>query len=826
MVLTVMILVVSLTFILIITWGIRDLKRDLVNSTRLEAKLIGEYCISPLIFGDSRGATEVLEKLRSIPAITQALLYNASDSLVTTYPYLSGESPSGEAIAAQPTRMPAVSDILLQDHIVISEPIVYKDVRYGTLVLYASTGLLKKQTTHLILFMAGIMLALLAAGYFLTSRLERIISGPIIRLTDFTNKISREWNFTLRIDREGDDEIGILFSRFNEMLEQIGLREAASREAEKEVRLSNEKLSLILENSPLGFLHYTSQGLITTINKGMTGLFGLNRKDLIHKNLHDTIGDREMKEAFQQSLRGEPATYSGYYTSTTTGISQYIRAIFTPLFSDEHLVIGGIGIFEDISEQKRNEKLQVEKEAAIFANKAKSIFLANMSHEIRTPLNAILGFSQLMEKDPGLSDDQRDNISTINSSGKHLLALINNILEMSKIEAGRVQLNPVTFHLKGLFEDVINLFRPKAREKNLYLQTDLADDLPSYLFADEGKIRQILINLLSNAIKFTNQGGIVVNTHALREGTDRIILHTEVSDTGAGIAPDEMEKVFASFEQTLSGKQSHTGTGLGLAISREYIRMMKGDITVISEHGKGSCFRFFLEAEPGGNLSFGEEHLPCITGLEPGQKRFKILVVDDKEPNRRLLVKLLSRIGFLVESAENGSEAVKLFQQWNPDLILMHMVMPVMDGFEAIRIIRSLPGGDQTCLVAVTASVFEEDKQHILAAGADEFIKKPFNDQEIYELIAKRLGVRFIVGTKERQEENQTKHAIPTRESISLLPEGTRKRLSQAIITGDLEHMERMIRILQVKYPDQADGLLLLVRSFNFDKLQELFDIT
>lgn len=820
LVLSVLILVVIITFTLVITWGVTDYRKDLENNTRLYAKVIGEYCISPLAFSDHEGAREMLLKIKSLPGISAAMLFNEEDSLIATH-------------ATQETNIQVSMDPdsarsgFQENYLMIVEPIRYQKIHYGTIILIASTDILKTQIRKYVILLIVIMLGLVLLSYILANWLQGFISKPVLKLTEFTNRISNEGDYTLRIQKEGNDEIGQLFDRFNEMLEQISLREQASLKAEKEIRISNEKLSLILDNSPLGFLHYDETGLITACNKGFEELFHLTKQELVGMNLNETIHDPEMLETFKKAIRGSRSVYSGFYTSSISGVSIYMRAIFSPLFSEGNQIIGGIGIMEDISEQKRIEKLQVEKEAAIFANKAKSIFLANMSHEIRTPMNAILGFSQLMEKDSTLTPDQRENISIINSSGEHLLGLINNVLEMSKIEAGRIQLNCTTFHIRALLEESGNLFRPKAEEKKLYLLVEIADNMPEYIQSDEGKIRQILINLLSNAVKFTHEGGIILRARIVSQQTDPMLLYIEVEDTGEGIAEDEMGRVFANFEQTSSGKQSHAGTGLGLAICKEYIHMMKGDITVESEPQKGSLFRFFIGiCEGSGDRRVLREQKELVIGIEPGQEEIRILVADDKEANRKLLVKLLAGVGFTVESASNGLEAIELYKTWRPDLILMDMIMPVLDGFEAIRRIRLLPEGKKVIIFAVTASVFEEDKQNILESGADEFIKKPFKEHEIFEKIAARLEVKFLfqspISGKEKPETLQP----VTLKMVEEIPGKLRAEIREAIINGDIELMEEKISGLRAHDPEMAVSLLSLVKKFNFDRLYQLFQIT
>ncbi len=819
LVLTVLVPVLTVTFILVIFWGIRDYRSDMKSSARLYARLISDYCITPLAFGDYQGAGEMLMKIRAIPSITEAILYNEHDSVVARYASVETLLSDG----ADPLQQ---KEGFYAQYLLTAEPVSHKKFNYGTLVLVTSLETLRTQTRSYILLMAGVMALILLVSYFLTNWLQSYISGPVLMLSEFTNRISREGNFQLRIEKVGSDEIGTLFDRFNEMLEQINLREVISRKAGQEMRLTNEKLNLILDNAPFGFMHYDHDGVITTLNKGHELLFDLKRETLLGKNLHQTIEDEEMRQAFLSSLDGTHSVYTGLYTSTTSGMSTYIRAIYTPLFSEEQKVIGGVGIFEDISEQKRIEKLQVEKEAAVFANKAKSVFLANMSHEIRTPLNAILGFAQLMSKDESLRPDQHENVSIINSSGEHLLALINNVLEMSKIEAGRIALNNNAFNIRGMIGDIINLFRTKTDEKKLYLHSRVSEEIPDYLFGDEGKIRQVLINLLGNAVKFTSEGGITVRVWTIDAPPDKLILNMEVEDTGVGIATEEMDKVFVYFEQTRSGVSSHSGTGLGLAICKEYVQMMNGDIEVTSIPGKGSGFHFFVETMECSEAP--AEHRmrhATVIGMEPGQGVIKVLVVDDKEPNRKLLTRMLTPVGFLIGDATNGEEAVEMFEHWHPDLILMDMVMPVMDGYDAIRTIRQMPGGKEVMIFSITASVFEEDKHNIFESGADEFIMKPFREEDIYQKITDRMGIRFIYRSEKKESSGTVAADILTAGVIAALPPEMAERTRKALLNGDIQVIEEEFSTLQVKDPMVKEALLNLLKNFDFDYLNRLFNV-
>ncbi len=369
-------------------------------------------------------------------------------------------------------------------------------------------------------------------------------------------------------------------------------------------------------------------------------------------------------------------------------------------------------------EKQQRHALETAKHHAEVANRAKSEFLANMSHELRTPLNAILGFSQLMERDSNLSFHQRDSLGIINRSGEHLLNLLNDVLEMSKIEAGQVDLSPTAFDLHLLLQTLQEMFQIRAKAKNLLLQFALAPDVPQYILSDEGKLRQILINLLGNAIKFTQLGSVTLKVINLNSQSDtskiRNLIFT-VTDTGWGIATAEIERIFEPFVQSTDEIQSEGGTGLGLAISRQFARLMGGDIKVTSKVGVGATFALELTVELAElsqlQASKNQPQLRAIA-LAPNQPNYRILVVDDKEANRELLVRFLNTVGFETRTATNGIEAIECWQDWQPHLIWMDMRMPVMNGYEATKRIKADSSPHRPVIIALTATAFEETSKN------------------------------------------------------------------------------------------------------------------
>lgn len=394
--------------------------------------------------------------------------------------------------------------------------------------------------------------------------------------------------------------------------------------------------------------------------------------------------------------------------------------------------------------EERTAELRSAKEAAEAANRAKSTFLSNMNHELRTPLSAILGYSELLKRDRALQPKQIEYLNIIGRSGDHLLELINSVLELSKIEAGRVSVDAVIFDLPLLLADLHAMFRIKAEAKNLCFVAPGTDGLPRHLVADENKLRQILINMLGNAIKFTESGAV-----SLRAGIDgqpgngtRLVV--EVADTGPGIAPEELESVFGVFQQTASGRRSKGGSGLGMAISRDYARLMGGDLTVSSNPEQGSVFRLELPVEEAGVLdSKAGGHQPRVTTIKEGQAIPRVLVVEDSEANRLLLLGLLQQAGFHARGAVNGLEAVEMFREFHPDFIWMDIRMPVMDGVEATRRIRSAEGGEAVTIVALTASCLADERKRVLASGFDELVFKPYRTQDIFDVMSRHLGVEY-----------------------------------------------------------------------------------
>ena len=470
------------------------------------------------------------------------------------------------------------------------------------------------------------------------------------------------------------------------------------------------------------------------------------------------------------------------------------------------------------------KQLEQAKQDAEAANFAKTGFLANMSHELRTPLNAILGFAQLMAHSRDLTADQQENLEIIIRSGQHLLILINNVLDLSKIEAGRITLNETNFDLHALLNDVEDLFQLRAKEKHLQLIFDRHPNVPQYVSTDEVRVRQVFMNLLSNALKFTQEGGVSVRVR--RNDPDEqsgkaatAILCFEVEDTGPGISPEEMSTLFDAFVQTKSGRGAREGTGLGLSISRQFVRLMGGDMMVSSETGHGSVFRFEIQVGIVASADMLHKH-PArqVLALEPNQPCYRILVVDDKWDNRKLVVKLLTPLGFEVREAENGQECLAIWEEWNPHLIWMDMRMPVMDGYEATRRIKSTQQGQATVIIAMTASAFEEDRAVVLATGCDAFLRKPFQQAEVFDLMHEHLGVRYVYAETEDSAQHKPEQPINAHDLAALSPDML-DQLEQAAKYNNISLMDQLIQQIRPDYPALAEGLASLAEMFEYDKI-------
>ncbi|GGJ52002.1 PAS domain-containing hybrid sensor histidine kinase/response regulator [Deinococcus roseus] len=570
-------------------------------------------------------------------------------------------------------------------------------------------------------------------------------------------------------------------------------------------------------------------------NEGFTSLTGYTLEEVLGQRPGDILTPTGTNESLLQEIGNTiqaGGTFEGeIFQQRKNGSNYWAWISVTPLKNAAGEVQGFITIQTDITDRKSLEaelalavvqvgqaQAAIESEKkALEANKAKSVFLANMSHELRTPLNAVLGFAQVMQRKPGRDEEDRRQLDIIQRSGEHLLELINDVLSISKIEAGKVNLAADPFDLHLLLQTVESMIRVRSEARKIELFFEIDASLPRFVRGDEGKLRQVLINLLSNAVKFTSNGGVV-----LRAWWEGSTAHFEVEDTGEGIKEEELITLFEPFVQTESGRKNREGTGLGLAISRTFVRLMGGDIRVRSSHGVGTTFEMDVKlplAEQEAVRPKDERH---VLGLEHGHPPVRLLVVDDMWENRTLMCELLQSVGFETREASNGQEAIEVWQDWHPHLIWMDIRMPVMDGYQATRSIRELEqtqGAERCKIIAFTASVFEQERTAILQSGCDDMVFKPFREETIFQTLSDRLGVRFRYADAPTEPQNQDlqPEEILIPERFTRIPEAVLTRLEQALRMGDDQAVLDLLDTLSETDSQLSKAIQNAVENFDFD---------
>ena len=594
------------------------------------------------------------------------------------------------------------------------------------------------------------------------------------------------------------------------------------RRAETQVR----KLQSAVEYSPLAVVITDTKGNIEYVNPRFETQTGYPPEEVLGKNprlLGSGTHPREFFASLWQTLRAGHTWNGEICNKKKDGTIIWEATAIAPIRDSENRLTHFVAIKEDITERRRlQEELHHAKEAAEVANVSKSRFLANMSHEIRTPLNSVLGFSQLLQRDTTLTPQQTRHLSTINRNGEYLLRLINDVLDMSKIEASRVQLTLVDFDLRTLLDDMDSVFRLRTDGKGLHFTVQVGTEVPTVLNSDAGKIRQVIFNLLGNAVKFTARGSITVRATTepapiVVTGEDAVRVNISITDTGPGIAPEDCERVFEPFEQTRIGQNQGGGSGLGLTISRHLAHMMGGDVSLTSQLGVGSTFHFsFIAMVPDPSKVALAGPLPPrrVISLEPGTPAPRVLVVDDSESNRELLRCLLEGVGFVVNAVSDGFAAVDHCQTDRPALILMDRRMPGMDGLAATRAIRAGPAGKGPCILMVSADVLSTSDDDCKGVGVDGFIAKPFNNTDLLLQIGKLLGVNYLCETAVVAEP-APRVAIPR--AVADLPAELRTELLQATESGDGARLQKLIaEVVKPRQPALAEMFSQWATQYNY----------
>jgi len=578
---------------------------------------------------------------------------------------------------------------------------------------------------------------------------------------------------------------------------------------------------------------------------GLSPQEGLPTAERFWQRIHPEDLDRT-RELLLKAAAGNREYEHDHRILLPDGTVKHIHAIGHPVFDENGQVAEYVGTAMDVTERKlaedelrkhrenledmvrhRTEQLAEAKARAEAANREKSRFLANMSHELRTPLSAVLGFSRLLKSGPDVTPRQQESLDIIVRSGEHLLNLINNVLDMAKIESGRVVLEESEVDLHQLLHEIQSLMGVGAVEKGLQFTLECAPDLPRFVAVDAGKLRQVLLNLLGNAIKYTDSGGVKLTARlACTNGAERAEIRFEVEDSGSGIPQEDCKRIFLPFVQLGSQVSAQAGTGLGLAICKQYVELMGGQIGVTSQPGKGSVFYFEIPVSilP----SAAEPEQPKrgrILGVAEGQPRHRLLIVEDQPENRLLLRRLLDPLGFELREAANGQEGVALFEQWHPDLIWMDIRMPVMDGMEAIRRIRAAKAGAATKIIALTAHALEEEKKPIMAAGCDDLVRKPFREQEILDVLARHLRLKFIYEEAPRQEGAPEAPGLTLRpEQLDALPAELLQGLRQAVVELDTARTQALIEQVTERDASLGRALNTLATQLDYKRLLKLLE--
>lgn len=617
------------------------------------------------------------------------------------------------------------------------------------------------------------------------------------------------------------------------------------KQAEAELRHQKEIFQAIVNHIPFMIVLFNGEGQVELINPAVEQSLGWSLADWQQPHIPAPLdASPDARYQVRSHRLVDTGKWHDFTIQTASGQTLEISWANVLLSNGQSLGIG-----QDVSDRKRRElALRQALEAAEAANLAKSLFLANMSHELRTPLNVILGFAQVMTHDPSLTQHQQTDLQTIRRSGDHLLSLINNVLDLSKIEAGYSSIDLSGFDLIALLHSLRTMLSERSTAKGLLLFFDIAPEVPQFILSDIQKLRQILLNLLSNAIKFTDRGSVAlqVSVEEWRSGAGErrsggadqppcppapspprpLTLKFAITDTGPGIAEDELQTIFDAFVQAKAGRQAVSGTGLGLSISRKLLELMGGSITVSSTVEQGSTFTLTLPVQPCSGVSIEPEQGDrIIMGLAPGQLHRRILVVDDQPENRNLMVRLLAQPGLEIREASSGEEAIHLWQEWHPDLTWMDIRMPGMDGYEATRRIRTLEQGATSIIIALTAQASQSDRTLALAAGCDDYISKPFREETVFLKMKEYLGLEYVYAGLNLSL-TPTPKALPHRPLppglLDSLPKAWLEALEDAAICGNDRAIAELARQLPPHATELADLLLKLADQFAFEQILHL----
>lgn len=698
----------------------------------------------------------------------------------------------------------------------------------------------------------SIILVVVLMGTVSSLLLRFFLNKPLKDLIDRIDQIA-DGHYDPIPDQHHLKEIDIIIRRFNTMAERIKKREqslqvmnrrleneiAERKIAEAAVKESEARYRVLFEMAPAGIGLSTWEGRAIEYNQRLIELMQLDIDKLYDYKLDTFYKDPGEREQLLEIIRrdgrlidhetelrrGENDYFSANQNTVVVnvGAEEVLLHITTDITARKKAEERIIRLNEELEErvEQRTQELQQAKEAAELANKTKTTFLANMSHELRTPLNAIIGTTQLMARNRAAEPRQRERLQIIGDSGNHLLALINDILDMAKIESGQrdLQLGPVNIH--QMCDSLLAMISGRMESKKLELVSKMGKQLPRYIESDGRRLRQILLNLLDNAIKYTHHGRIDLAVDYKHDDATGPTLFCTIRDTGIGMDAMTASQIFEAFFTTSNHQSGERGTGLGLAICKRYAQMLGGDISVSSSPGQGTSFTVRIQApEVTPPLKDNKKH---IERLAKGQAVPRILVVEDEPASRRLLMDLLKEVGFEVSSARDGNEAVIRQAEWQPRLIFMDIHMPELDGLQATRIIRRQAMTDtdtRPAIIALTAHAFSEEQDQIQEAGCDALISKPFNEQELLTIIGSHLGVLYE--TTDSCQDNPQPQELA--EGVRQLPPELLDSLRKSVTTLNIEEIEKMISRYSEQYPRAMQSLTSIVKTYQYDRLLLVLD--